>query len=126
MPERRPNILSSSLRYKKRYIAYKIICDKDMEFSELSNAMWHSILDYLGEKFAAEARVWILKSTFDPKTRTGLIRTSHIGTENVRAALSFVQKVKDEKVIVQVLGVSGTIKAANQKFFGHRDLRSFS
>jgi len=123
--DRKPNFLSPSLRFKRRYIAYRVLSEKEVDFKELSIAMWNSMLDYLGEKGVAESRVWVLKSTYDAEKKMGLIRCIHTGTENVRAALSFVQKVGDQSVVIQVLGLSGTIKAAKQKFFGERSLEAF-
>jgi ribonuclease P/MRP protein subunit POP5 len=126
MVDKKPKFLSPTLRYKKRYVAYKAISEKNVDFQDLYNAIWKSLVEYLGEKGVSETRIWVIKNTYDTEKKMGLIRCAHTGTDNVRAGLSFVQKVGDIPVVVQVVGVSGTIKAAKQKFFGERSLESYT
>ena len=125
MVENRPNILSPTLRPKKRYIAYQIIAEKNVSFDDFSNAVWHSTLNLLGELGTAETNLWVLQSTHDPAKQRGLIRCSPTAVENVRAALALIQRIGDGRVIVKVLGVSGTVKGARVKFFGETTLKTF-
>ncbi|MFQ6009845.1 MAG: Rpp14/Pop5 family protein [Candidatus Aenigmatarchaeota archaeon] len=122
----RPQTLPPTLRPKNRYLAYQIVSDKKIPFTDLINAMLHSILNFLGELGTSQSRVWIIRNTWDEEKQMGLLRCNHVSVEQVRAALSLVQRVGDSPVVIKVLGVSGTIKAARKKFFGERDLRSFA
>ena len=122
----RPNRLPPTLRPKSRYIAYQVISEKKLPFTDMMNAMWHSVLNFLGETGSSRASVWIIKNAWEEEKQVGLLRCNHTSVEEVRAALSLVQRVGYSPVIVRVLGISGTIKAARKKFFGERDLMSFS
>lgn len=55
-----------------------------------------------------------------------MIRCSHLAVENVRASLALINRIGDVRVIIKVLGVSGTIKAARRKFFGEKTLEDYT
>ena len=122
----KPKILPPTLREKNRYIAYHVISESNIEYNDLINSIWHSMLNLLGELGSSRTNAWIIKNTYNEKTNIGLIRCEHNEVENVRAALGLVQRIGDSRVIIRVLGVSGTIKAARKKFFGETDLKSFT
>lgn len=124
--ERKPNILSPTLREKSRYIAYKVISEDKMEFSDLVSAFWHSCLNFLGETGTSESNIWIIRNTWDEKSQSGIIKCGHNRVEQVRSSLALISRIGDIRVIVSVLGISGTINAAKKKFFGERDLTSFT
>lgn len=121
----RPNFLSPTLRDKKRYLAYEIISAQKIPFQDLTNAMWHGILNYMGEAGAAEAGAWIMKNEWNEEKQTGMIRCSHTAVEKIRAGLALLDKIGNAPVIIRVIGVSGTIKAAEKKYFGARDLMNY-
>lgn len=122
----KPNILSPTLREKHRYVAYKVIAEDKFEFNDLVNSMWHSVLNLLGELGCAKMNLWVIRNTFNEKDKTGLIRCDHRQVERLRAALALVQGAGETRIIIQVLGVSGTIKAAKKKFFEEVDLKTFT
>jgi ribonuclease P/MRP protein subunit POP5 len=126
MEDKRPKLLPPSLRGKRRYIAYKVISEEKILFPDLVNTIWHSILNCLGELGASETDLWIAKDTYDEKHQTGIIRCSHKSVEKVRAALALIQRIGDIRVVIKVLGVSGTIKTAKIKFFGEKRLTEFT
>lgn len=88
--------------------------------------MWQSILNFLGELGASEAEVGLVRDSYNESNQTGLIRCSHLSVEEVRAALALIQRIGDIRVVIKVLGISGTIKAARGKFFGEKTLEDFS
>ncbi len=122
----KPQILPPTLRDRKRYLAFKIISENKVNYYDLSNTMWHSILNFLGEFGSSESDPWIIKDSYKEDEQIGLIKCSHVSVEKVRAALALVQRIGDTRVIIQVLGISGTIKAAKKKFFGQRDLSNYT
>lgn len=125
MPDR-PKPLPPSLRPTRRYIAYQIISENKVDYDGLLNAIWHSILNFLGEFGASEAEIWIVRNLYDDRKQSGMIRCSHKYLERIRAALSLIERVGDTRVIVKVLGVSGTIKAAKMKYFSETSLIEFT
>ncbi len=124
MPDR-PQNLSPTLRERRRYIAFKLHCAQPLQEADLNTAIWHSILNFLGELGTAEANAWILKGIYTPEKKIGLIRCGHTSVEHVRAALALISRIGDEPVVIEVLGISGTIKAARRKYLGERTLTTF-
>jgi len=124
--EKRPKPLPSSLRGRRRYIAYQVISEDKILFSDLLNTMWHSILNFLGESGAAETDLMVLKNVYEDKRQMGIIRCSHLSVEKVRAALALIQRIGDVRVVIKVLGVSGTVDATKKKFFGEISLTEFT
>jgi len=125
MPDARPQHLSPSLREKRRYVAFKVHCAKPLQELEINTVIWQSILNFLGELGAAEAGIYVLKGLYTPEKKIGLIRCSHTAVEHLRAALAMVSRMGNEPVMIEVLGISGTIKAARRKYLGERILTSF-
>jgi len=121
----RPQHLSPSLREKRRYIAFKIHCAKTLQELEVNGAIYQSVLNLLGELGMAESSVFILRGIYTPDKKIGLIRCSHTAVEHVRAALALASRVGEEPIMIEVLGISGTIKAARRKYLGERILTSF-
>lgn len=122
----RPQYLPPTLRPNHRYMAYQVLSEKKVSFDDIVNAMWHSIMNFAGELGASESRVWILRNMWDPEKQLGLLRCEHNSVEEIRAALALVQRVGEMPIVIKVLGISGTAKAARQKFFGERTLTSYT
>ncbi|MBU3904912.1 MAG: ribonuclease P protein component 2 [Nanoarchaeota archaeon] len=122
----RPNHLPSTLRSKKRYIAFQVMSEKKILNDDVFNGIWHSLLNFLGEYGTAKTGFWLLKTTYIEDKQLGLIKCNHNYVEEVRAGLAVMQRIGDSRVIVKVLGVSGTIKAAQKKFFDEVDLFNFT
>lgn len=121
----RPQTLSPTLRERRRYMAFQVIAKTAIPASDIAGAIWHSILNFLGELGTAQAEVWLVKSVYDEKNRMGLVRCGHTAVEHVRAALALVSRIGDVPVTIKVIGISGTINAARKKYFGEKDLTSY-
>ena len=63
--EKKPKPLPSSLRGRRRYIAYQVLSEDKFIFQDLTNSIWHSLLNLLGELGSAQADIWIVKDTYD-------------------------------------------------------------
>ena len=118
--------MSPALRTRRRYLAFQVVSETKILFTDLSIAIWQSILNFLGEFGTSQAEVGIVRNSYNESNQTGLIRCNHLAVENVRAALSLIQRIGDVRVIIEVSGVSGTIKAARTKFFGEKTLEDFT
>jgi len=104
-----------SLREKKRYVIFKIHSQERVSFFETNNAIWNSILNWLGEKETAKANPWIIKNLWDQRKQIGFIKCSHKYVDDIKTALSLIHQIGDEKVTIQTLIVSGTIKSGKKK-----------
>lgn len=121
-----PKILPPTLRDRKRYLAYQVVSDSKLDFSEINNAIWYSVMNFMGEKGASDADIWIIRNSYEEGRKIGLVKCSHTSVEDVRTALALVQKIGENRLIIRVLGISGTMKAAKKKFFGEKDLTDFT
>ncbi len=121
----KPKILPPTLRENKRYLAFEIISEEKLDFGEVLNAFWHSLLNVVGELGASKANIWFVKDTWEDKNQRGLIRCSNNYLEYVRSATALIDRIGDVRVVPYTLGVSGTMKAAKRKFFGERTLEDF-
>jgi len=104
-----------SLREKKRYIIFKVHAEETLSFENVSNAIWNSLLDWLGERELAKANVWIIKNLWNGKEQTGFIKCSPKYVDAVKVGLALIHQIGDSKVILQSLRVSGTIKSGKEK-----------
>lgn len=121
----KPETLPSSLRKKKRYIAFKIVSEEKIGFGDLINALWSSILDLFGEVNTGEINFWLIKDSWNKEKQRGLIKCNHNHVKNVRLAVALIDRIGDSKVSIRSLGVSGTMKSARKKYFGEKDLSNF-
>ena len=109
--------LLPSLREKKRYLAFEVISkDKINDFSQVSNAILHYSLQFLGVLGAAKAGIIPLANKWNPKLQRGIIKVSHKHVDAVKAALLFADKIDGEEVIFRSIGVSGILKKAEDRF----------
>lgn len=121
----KPNMLPPNMRERKRYIAFRILSEEDIEFGNLVNGLWHSLLNLMGELETAKCNSWVVKDKWDEDKQIGLVKCNHEHVKHVRSALALIEMLGDTKVIIKTLGVSGTMKGAEKKFFGKKNLKDF-
>lgn len=111
-----PKILPPSMRQQKRYIVFEVISENPVMYNDIISSVWNSMLGFLGELGSSEARIWFVTGLYDDKTQRGVIRCRHDSVEKVRAVLSLVQIIGESRSILKIIGVTGTIKAAKNKY----------
>ncbi|MBU1135364.1 MAG: hypothetical protein KKG13_02495, partial [Nanoarchaeota archaeon] len=80
-----------SMRNKKRYVIFRVHADEGtVPFDNVKDAVMNSILNWVGERGAAQAHVWIIKNLWDAKKQTGYIQCSHKTVDEVKTALSLI------------------------------------
>ncbi|RJQ21203.1 hypothetical protein C4580_03085 [Candidatus Woesearchaeota archaeon] len=119
MNRQRPRLrpILPTLKEKKRYLAFEILSNGKMkDFSDVSRAIWGSLLSFVGTRGAGEMGVIMIPEKYNAKRQRGLIRVAHTGLDTLRASLALVQKVGDDDAIVRSLGASGILMKAHKKF----------
>ena len=124
MSEPRP--LPPSLRLHSRYLVFELISDEKISYSDMTNAIWNSMLNLLGELETSDAKMWLIQNLYDEKSQRGVIKCRHDFVEKMRAVLSLIHMISEKRVIINILGVTGTIKSARNKYLTTKDLRSFT
>ncbi|MBM3304157.1 MAG: ribonuclease P protein component 2 [Candidatus Aenigmarchaeota archaeon] len=107
-----------ALRAKKRYIIFRVHSDDPEfrpDFLNIRGAIWNSLEGWLGEAGLAKADVKFIMNLWDSRKQTGFLSCSPKFVDQVKVALALVHQVGDERVILQVLRVSGTIKGGKEK-----------
>ncbi|MHC1631431.1 MAG: Rpp14/Pop5 family protein [Methanotrichaceae archaeon] len=100
------------LRDRRRYIAFELDAEGSVQKIDLIREIHASQTSLVGDLGASENRMWLI--SFD--RRFGLIRCSHRRTGECRAILATIRSIKGIRVAIRVRGVSGTIKAATEKY----------
>ncbi len=108
-------ILPSTLREKKRYIAFELISEEPVEYSDLEAAIWNTMLDFLGEDGVSKTSVWLMKDLWDGNKQMGIISCNHKSVQEVIATLGLIDRFGDNRITFKILKISGTIKGAGKK-----------
>lgn len=121
-----PKLLPPSLRSQKRYIVFEVLSEQPVVYGDIVNAVWNSMLSFLGEIVSSHAKVWFIHNIYDDKNQRGVIKCSHDSVEHVRVSLSLIQIIGETKCVIKIMGVTGTIKSAKAKYLAQSDLKSFT
>ncbi len=105
-----------SLREKNRYIVYALKSDKKLKFEDIKMAIEKAYLNFLGELGSAGSGIRVMDHFYQNK---GIVKVNSRYVDKSRVALMMMDKIKDSKVEVKTVGVSGTIKKAKAKFFNN-------
>lgn len=110
----------TSLREKKRYLAFEIISEARIEdFNAVNRTIWAKSLEYLGELGCAHAGIMVLNDKYDKERQKGLIRVGNKSLNNLKAALALVDNIDGKRVIMRTTGVSGILKKAQSKYMAN-------
>ena len=100
------------LREKKRYIAFEINSEKTIIRQELVREILNSIISLFGDTGASEINPALMSF----EGRFGILRCAREKTMETRAGLACINNIHGIRVSILVLGISGTIKGATEKF----------
>ena len=101
-----------SLRSKKRYLAFELLSEEEANRGELVREVVSSASALLGDVLASECDIRVLGF----EAGIGIIQCSHSRVTETRAALAAVTRVNGARATLHVLGVSGTVKRATEKY----------
>ncbi len=115
-------ILPSSLREKKRYLAFRVVSEGDEAFDRKTflDEVYYATQSLLGDAGSAEIGYRLM----DFDGRRGILRVSLGSVETARAALTTVYAIKGQRATITVAGISGTIRAATEKYIASEDIPS--
>jgi len=112
------NPLPPTLRENQRYIVFKIISKKKFEVSEVIEAIWKNTLRLYGDVGTSELSMWIPANLYNKERKEGIVKCNHLSVEKIRFSLTTIREINEERVIIKVLGTTGTIKSAKTKYLG--------
>ena len=96
-----------SLKENKRYLLFRIVSDSAIDKSSCRDAINNACLRFLGELNCAKAGITFLNETYNGKK--GIIRVCTKFVDEVKVALASIQEIDSQRVIFDVIKVSGAI-----------------
>jgi len=102
-----------SKRVRRRYLALKVVCEEPVNGRDVMGAIWSAVLQLFGEYGASQASLSLI--VFDPQKNCAVVRCSLTALEMVRASLASATEINGKPMVIQVLGVSGTLRALRRK-----------
>ena len=96
-------------RVKRRYLAVKIDTEILPNEREFIDAVWSSITKFYGEVGASQTGLSLID--FNAQERLAVIKVSLASLGVVRASLAAMTNILGREASLQVLSVSGTLKA---------------
>lgn len=104
----------STLREKERYVAFEVISEEPITFSDLESAIWNTAQDFFGELGTSKISLWIIKNLYDEQKQIGVIRCNNLSVDKVLATLGLITRLGDIRIIFKIHKVSGTIKGLSK------------
>lgn len=104
-----------SMRSKKRYVIFKVHSSEPLEYSNVKDAVWNSLENWLGQNELAQAAPRLIKNLWDGRQKKGFMQCNLKYVDQVKMSVALIHQIGDQRVIFQVLRVSGTIKSGKDK-----------
>jgi len=96
-------------RTKRRYLALQVDSDVAPTPKEFIDAVWSAVTKLYGEYGASQTGLALID--YNEGEKKAVIRTALATVNMVRTALASITSVANKEAAVQVIAVSGTIKA---------------
>lgn len=104
--------LLPSLRAKKRYLAFELISEEPASRGDIVKEVISSASSLLGDVATSDCDIKVLGF----ENGKGIIQCSHTKVKETRASLAALTRINGKRATLHVLGASGTVKRATEKF----------
>lgn len=114
--------LPKHLRPRWRYLAVGLETwpDADPSRGDFQRAVWYAAGNLLGDPGSADADLRVLRFDFADGAGEAVVRVRRGEVGPARAALACVCEVDGRPIGLEVRGVSGTIRACEERYLGRR------
>ncbi|PIY60404.1 hypothetical protein COY95_01940 [Candidatus Woesearchaeota archaeon CG_4_10_14_0_8_um_filter_47_5] len=109
--------LKPTLREKKRYVVFRVMAERKLGIPAVKNAIYQAFASLWGDITLARAGFSLLPETWDPVAQQGVFKVGHTAVDQAKAALCFVTHIEKQAAMVYTRGVSGTLRAAREKYY---------
>jgi ribonuclease P/MRP protein subunit POP5 len=102
------------MREKKRYLAFEVVTESGdpVDRKGLLDEIYFATQTLIGDAGSSEIGYRLM----DFSGSRGIMRVNHGAVELARAAMATVYVIKGTRAYINILGVSGTIRAATEKY----------
>lgn len=116
------NPLPKHVRQRWRYLAIELETWPGVSFetSRLQRQLWFAAQNLLGDVGSAKIDLRVVKFELDDSAGSAIVRTRRGSVPAARAVVSCLDAIDDDPVGVHVRGVSGTIRACEEKYLSGR------
>lgn len=112
--------LPKHLRPRWRYLAVAIETwpDADVDRSTFQRHAWYAAQNLLGDAAAADVDLTVVRFDLTDGTGHAIVRARRGTVDDARATLACLVAVDEAALGLRVLGVSGTVRACEEKYIG--------
>ncbi|WP_181684675.1 Rpp14/Pop5 family protein [Halorhabdus salina] len=116
------NPLPKHVRQRWRYLAVELESwpNTAIDRRAFQRELWFAAQNLLGDVGSSRVDLTVEQFTFEDGQGNAIVRTRRGATADARAVLACLADVADEPVGVRVSGVSGTVRACEEKYLGSR------
>ena len=114
--------LPKHVRPRWRYLAVGIETwpDADLSRGAFQRALWFAAQNLVGDVKSADADLTVFDFHFAAGAGETIVRVRRGEVETARAALACISRVDGAPVGLRVRGVSGTVRACEERYLGRR------
>ncbi|RKD97278.1 Rpp14/Pop5 family protein [Halopiger aswanensis] len=114
--------LPKHLRPRWRYLAVGLETwpDESIDRRVFQREVWYAGQNLLGDPGSADADLSVVRFEFTDGIGEAIIKVRRGETEPARAAIACIDEIDGAAVGIRVRGISGTIRAAEEKYLGRR------
>ncbi|MFO8115180.1 MAG: Rpp14/Pop5 family protein [Halorubrum sp.] len=112
--------LPKHLRPRWRYVALGIETwpDADLRRRAFQRALWYAAGNLIGDAGSADADLALLDFTHGDGVGEAVVRVRRGHVDEARAAIACVSEVDGRSVGIHVRGISGTVRACEERYMG--------
>jgi ribonuclease P/MRP protein subunit POP5 len=110
--------LPKHLQPRWRYLAVAVETwpDADLDRRSFQRAVWYAAQNLVGDAGSAELDLSVLRFDHDDGTGHAVVRARRGEVDRARAVLACVDDVGGVEVGLRIAGVSGTVRACEEKY----------
>jgi len=118
--------LPKHLRPRWRYLAVELEGwpDADLARGDFQRALWFAAQNLVGDTGSADLDLTVVGFAFEGGDGHATVRTRRGEVDRARAVVACVHGVEDHELGVRVAGVSGTVRACEEKYIRGRPERT--
>ncbi len=109
-------MIPPTLKDNRRYIAFRLLAKQRFTQNQVFQAIKQTVLSYIGEKGYAHASFDIVD--YNQEKMEGIARATDLTVDDIVFALTLLTDIQGRRAGIVVLGVSGTVRKAKQKYLG--------
>ena len=123
-------VLPPTLRKNHHYLILDVKSEVEISKEEMLPVVWDASIRYWGENHSSNFDLWVMRHYFIGETIQNdeaifnyktVLRCERSCCDDLRVALSTLTKQNRNKIAINTIGISGTIKSGINKFIDETD-----